>query len=151
MYIILLLSACAKPQKVKPLNNLPIDSTKKIELQNLTITSKDMELGRSKIITEEQDIKEILNYISKVSCTKTDKKFNVSNSDFDIDLINNTETKKSYLYSIEISKKQISIIKYNDHDTTESSNYNYQDKKIIEELKRLYSKMKYNEQLLVSK
>jgi len=151
--LILLFNGCSKTEiknVVKPFANIPVISSQSIEFQNLTVTSKDRELGRKKTVTVEQDIQEIATYLMNISGTDSNTKVKLSNCDFNIDLVNYTDNNKNYLYSIGITKKQICIIKYNNGIATELD-YKYQDTKVIEDLKRLYNKMKYSEVLLLSK
>ena len=149
--LILLYTGCAKPesnQTIKPFNDIPIDLTKRIEFSNLTITSSEKELGRSKMVTASQDIQNIAKYLKTISCIESNQK--EKEPDFTISLIDNTELAKNYIYQIDVSKKQIYVYKYRDNETTKFV-YKYTDTKVIEELNKLYNKMNYKEEFLMKK
>lgn len=58
--LFLILIGCNKLEKnevVNPFNDVSLNLTKRIEFSNLTIISDEKELGRSKIVTDESDIK----------------------------------------------------------------------------------------------
>lgn len=147
----LLFTGCTKSevkQRIKPFDDIPINSTKRIEFSNLTITSSENELGRSKMVTNTQDIQSIGEYLKTISCIESSEK--EKDPDFTISLINNTETEKSYIYSIGVSENQIYVYKYCGKETNKFA-YKYTDQKVIEELKKLYNEMNYKEELLMKK
>ena len=83
--LILLYAGCAKPeyqQTIKPFADIPVDLTKRIEFSNRTITSSKKELARSKMVTKPQDIQDITQYLTTISCTESNQKDR--ESDFDI-------------------------------------------------------------------
>lgn len=148
---LILLIGCVKSENKKildPLNDIPIDSTKRIEFSNLTITSDEKEIGRSKMVTDEIDIKIISEYLKTINCVSSTQE--EKDPDFQISLIDNVEKEKSYIYSIGISNKQIYIYKYSDKDSIFSV-YEYSDTEVIEELRKLYNDMNYKEELLMKK
>lgn len=58
--LFLILIGCNKLEKnevVNSFNDVSLNLTKRIEFSNLTIISDEKELGRSKIVTDESDIK----------------------------------------------------------------------------------------------
>ncbi|MGH4120357.1 hypothetical protein [Clostridium sp.] len=149
--IILLYTGCAKPdstQTIKPFKDIPIDLTKRIEFSNLTITSSEKELGRSKMVTDSRDIQNIAKYLKTISCIESNQK--EKESDFTISLIDNTEMAKNYIYQIDVSEKQIYVFNYKDNETTKFA-YKYTDTKVIEELRNLYNNMNYKEEFLMKK
>jgi hypothetical protein len=118
-YLILLFTGCSKPeskQTIKPFVDIPVGLTKRIEFSNLTITSSKKESGRSKMVTNPQDIQDIAKYLTTISCTESNQKD--KEPDFTISLIDNTEKQKHYIYSIGASKNQIYIYKYSSKETT---------------------------------
>lgn len=149
--LMLLFSGCTNPevkQTIKPFEDIPIESTKRIEFHNLTVTSSEKESGRSKMVTNTQDMQDIAKYLKTISCTESNQKD--KHPDFTISLIDNTEKAKSYIYSIGVSKNQIYIYKYKENETSKSV-YKYTDTKVIEELRKLYNSMNYKEELLMRK
>jgi len=149
--LVFILIGCNKvedKQVVNPFNDLPIDLTKRIEFSNLTITSDEKELGRSKIVTDEIDIKNIGEFLKPINCVSSNKK--EKDPDFQISLLDNIEKEKSYIYSIGFSKNQIFIYKYINKESNLSV-YEYKDRKVIEDLKKLYNDMNYEEELLMRK
>ncbi|MCB2291427.1 hypothetical protein LGK97_17005 [Clostridium sp. CS001] len=151
--LILLYTGCSKPESgepIKPLNDIPINLTKRIEFSNLTITSSEKELGRSKMVTDTQDMQNIAKYLKTISCIESNQKEKEKEADFSISLIDNTEFAKSYIYQIGVSKKQIFIFKYKENETTKFI-YKYTDTKVIEELRKLYNNMNYKEEFLMKK
>jgi PBP1b-binding outer membrane lipoprotein LpoB len=96
-FLILLYTGCSKPdgkQTLKPFNDIPVDLTKRIEFSNLTITSSEKESGRSKMITDPQNIQDIAQYLTTISGTESNQKN--KEPDFAISFIDNTENQKSY-------------------------------------------------------
>ncbi|QAT39792.1 hypothetical protein [Clostridium sp. JN-9] len=149
--LILLLSGCTKPnvkQIVKPFEDITIDTTKRIEFSNFTIRSNQNESGRSKIITNTQDMQDIAIYLKTISCIESNQK--EKDPDFTISFINNTEKAKSYIYSIGVSKNQIYVYKYKGNETAKFV-YKYTDSKVTEELRKLYNSLNYREVLLIKK
>ena len=149
--LMLLFSGCTKPevnQTIKPFEDIPIESTKRIEFYNLTVTSSEKESGRSKMVTNTQDMQDIAKYLKTISCIESNQKD--KDPDFTISLIDNTEKAKSYIYSIGVSKNQIYVYKYKGNETNKSV-YKYTDSKVIEELRKLYNSMNYKEELLMKK
>lgn len=149
--LILLFSGCTKPevkQTIKPFEDIPMESTKRIELNNFTITSSEKESGRSKMVNNTQDMQDILKYLKTINCIESNQR--IKEPDFTISLIDNTEKAKSYIYSIGVSKNQIYIYKYKGNETNKSV-YKYTDAKVIEELRKLYNSMNYKEELLMKK
>jgi hypothetical protein len=135
-------------QEIKPFDGIPINSTKRIEFSNLTITSSEKESGRSKMITNTQDIQDIGEYLKTISCIESNQRD--IGPDFTISLIDNTEKEKSYIYSIGISKNLIYIYKYSSKQTNKFV-YKHTGSKVIGELRELYNKMNYKEEILVKK
>ena len=151
--LILLYTGCAKPeskQPINPFNDIPIDLTKRIEFSNFTITSSKKESGRSKMVTDSQDIQNIAKYVKTISCIEINEKEKEKEPDFCISLIDNTEMAKSYIYTIGVSKKRIYVYKFRGNETTKFV-YKYTDTKVIEELRKLYNKMNYKEELLMKR
>lgn len=149
--LIFLFGGCAKPevkQTIKPFEDIPIESAKRIEFNNFTVTSSEKESGRSKIVTNTQDMQDIAKYLKTISCIEIYQ--NDKDPDFTISLIDNTEQTKSYIYSIGISKNQIYIYKYKGNETNKFV-YKYTDTKVIDELRKLYNSMNYEEELLMKK
>lgn len=147
----LLFSGCTKPevkQTIKPFEDIPIESTKRVEFSNFTVTSSEKESGRSKIVTNTQDMQDIAKYLKTISCTESSQKY--KDPDFTISLIDNTEKAKNYICSIGVSKNQIYIYKYKGNETNRFV-YKYTDTKVIEELRKLYNSMNYKEELLMKK
>jgi hypothetical protein len=147
----LLFSGCTKPeikQKVKPFEDIPIDAAKRIEFSNFTITSTENESGRSKMVINTQDIREIANYLKTINCTESNEKDKAP--DFTISLIDNTEKAKNYIYSVGVSKNQIYVYKYKGNKTTKFV-YKYADTKVMGELKKLYNSMNYKEEFFYKK
>ena len=150
-YLILLFSGCTKPEvkhTVKPFEDIPIESTKRIEFSDFTVTSSQKELGRSKMVTNAQDIQEVLKYLKTIDCIESNRK--PKDSDFSIAFIDNTENAKSYIYSIGISKNQIFIYKHKEKEPNEFV-YKYSDIEVIEEISKLYNSLNYEEELLMKK
>lgn len=150
-FFLMLLIGCSKSENKKilnPLNDIPIDSTKRIEFSNLTITSDEKEIGRSKMVTDKIDIKIISEYLKTINCVSSTRE--EKDPDFKISLIDTVEKEKSYIYSIGVSNNQIYIYKYSDKDTIFSV-YEYSDMEVIEELKKLYNDMNYQEEFLMKK
>ncbi|MDV4150441.1 hypothetical protein R0131_06295 [Clostridium sp. AL.422] len=150
-FSLILLIGCVKSENnqiTNPFNDIPIDSTKRIEFSNLIITSDEKELGRSKIVTDEIDIKTIGEYLKPINCISSNKK--EKDPDFQISLIDNMDKEKNYLYSIGFSKNQIYIYDYTDENTNISV-YEYTDTEVIEDLEKLYNDMDYEEELLMKK
>ena len=144
-FLILSLISCTKSENVKsisPFNNIPISSTKRIEFSNFTVTSKEKELGRSKMVTGEYDIQNIIKTLQTITCIESNNK--EIKPDFQISLIDNIEKEKNYIYSIGVSKNQIYLYKYSNPDTIKFV-YEDIDSKIIEELRSLYDDMNYKE------
>lgn len=100
------------------------------------------------MITDPQDIQDIANYLTTISCTESNQKD--KEPDFAISFIDNTEKQKSYIYSIGVSKNQIYVYKYRGKETTKFV-YKYSDSKVIEELRKLYNAMNYKEEFLMKK
>ncbi|MCI6691627.1 MAG: hypothetical protein MR510_03920 [Clostridium sp.] len=149
--LMLILSGCVNPESnevINPFNDIQISETKRIEFRNLTITSNQKEVGRSKMITNEIDIKTIEEYLKPINAVSSNKK--QKNPDFVISLIDNMDKEKSYISSIGISKNQIYIYKYINEET-ELYIYKYTDENVIKDLKELYNKMNYEEELLMKK
>lgn len=150
-FLILSLIGCTKSENVKnisPFNDIPISSTKRIEFSNLTITSEEKELGRSKMVTDEDDIQKIGEYLKTITCTESNDK-NIK-PDFEISLLKSSENEKIYLYTIGVSYNGIYVYKYSDTDTVKLV-YKDIDIRIINELKSLYDDMNYKEELLMKK
>lgn len=150
----LLLIGCNKSENVKiisPFNDIPIISAKRIEFSNLTVTSKEKELGRSKMVTDEYDIQKIEEYLKTITCTESSNK--EKKADFQISLIDNIEKEKNYIYSIGVSKNQIYVYKYSEYSNPDTVKFIYEniDSKVIEELRSLYDDMNYKEELLMKK
>lgn len=62
VWLILLFTGCAKQENkqiVKPFENIPVDLAKSVNFSNYTLPSKNKEVGRSKIVTEKQDMEDI--------------------------------------------------------------------------------------------
>ena len=77
--LMFILIGCGKSESneiVNPFNDIPIGETKRIEFHNLTITSDQKELGRSKMVTNEIDIKTIGEYLKPIECISSNKKQN---------------------------------------------------------------------------
>ncbi|MDY2631057.1 MULTISPECIES: hypothetical protein [unclassified Clostridium] len=100
------------------------------------------------MITNEIDIKTIEEYLKPINAVSSNKK--QKNPDFVISLIDNMDKEKSYISSIGISKNQIYIYKYINEET-ELYIYKYTDENVIKDLKELYNKMNYEEELLMKK
>ena len=149
--LILSLIGCTKSENVKvisPFKDIPISSTKRIEFSNLTVTSKEKELGRSKMVTDEDDIKKIGEYLKSITCTESNNKN--FKPDFVISLLKSSENEKIYLYEIGVSNNQIYVYNYSNTDTV---NFIYKniDSRITQELKSLYNDMNYEEEFLMKK
>lgn len=152
-FVILLYTGCSKlesKQTINPFNDIPIDLTKRIEFSDFTITSSEKESGRCKMVTDSQNMQNIAKYLKTISCIESNEKEKEKEPDFCISLIDNTEMAKSYIYSIGVSKKQIYVYKFIGNETTKFA-YKYTDTKVIEELRKLYNKMNYKEELLMKK
>ncbi|WP_066890272.1 hypothetical protein [Clostridium nigeriense] len=153
-FLILSLISCTKSENVKsisPFNDIPISSTKRIEFSNFTVTSKEKELGRSKMVTDEYDIQNIIKTLQTITCIESNNK--EIKPDFQISLIDNIEKEKNYIYSIGVSKNQIYVYKYSEYSNPDTIKFVYEniDSSIIEELKSLYDDMNYKEELLMKK
>ena len=75
--LLLILTGCNNSENnkvVNPFNDIPINSTKRIEFSNLKITSAEKELGRMKTLTDESDIKSIGEYLKTIECISSNKK-----------------------------------------------------------------------------
>lgn len=146
-WLILLLTGCAKQeikQIVKPLDNIPMASAKNIKFSNYTIRSENKELGRTKTVTEKQDMENIVKYIKTLSCTESTRK--VKDSDYEIRLSNVTG---DYMYSIQVSKNQLYV--YGGGTDPDISVFDYKDPELIKELERVYKEINYKEILIMRK
>lgn len=133
---------------MKPFEDIPVDITERIEFSNLTITSSSKELGRSKIVTNKQDIEEIAKYLKTISCIESNNKDR--DPDFMISLFDNTKMDNGYIYLMGASKNQIFLYKYNSKESTRFV-YKNIDTKVMKDLSNLYAEMNYKEELLMRK
>ncbi|MBK1810160.1 hypothetical protein JHL18_05805 [Clostridium sp. YIM B02505] len=147
-FAILLIASCSKPKNkeiIKPFNDIEVSSTKKVEFENMAITSIEKELGRSKMVTNSEDISKVADYLKTIECVSVNQ---IEKSpDLIISFIDNED---NHINSIVFSKNKIHIYKNSGTDTTELR-FAPVDKKIIKELKNLYSSMNYEEYLLIKK
>ncbi|GFZ34590.1 hypothetical protein CSC2_51160 [Clostridium zeae] len=150
-FTLLLITSCSKPEDketIKPFSNIQVSTTKRVEFENMTITSVKKESGRSKMVTNSEDITKIADYLKTIDCVSVNQKW--KKADFIISFIDNEDNSKNYINSIGFSKNQIYLYKNTGTETSELS-FTPVDKKVVEELKNLYSSMNYEEELLMKK
>ncbi|GFP75378.1 hypothetical protein [Clostridium fungisolvens] len=147
----LLVTGCSKPinkETLKPFSDIQVSSTKRVEFDNMTITSAQKESGRSKMVIRSDDITKIAEYLKTIDCVSVNQK--EKKADFIIGFMDNEEQSNNSIRSIVFSKNQIYVYKNSGTETTELC-YTPVDNKVVEKLKSLYSSMNYEEELLMKK
>lgn len=145
--LILLFTGCTKQDNrpiIKPFESISIDLAKSVDFSNYKLQSEKKELGRTKTITEKNDMESIVSYIKTINCMESNRK--MKDVDYEIRL---KDDMGSYIFSIAVSKNQ--IYTYDGGVNSTILIYDYKDATVIKELARVYKEMNYSEELIFRK